>query len=296
MRLGFLTNALVSPELHRVADLAEWAGECGFAALEVGPTASFDDEMLSRLREKNGVAVGCLTYCRNFLSGDEELDRKHQGELIQRIEAAGRNGIPVVVTATGIRAHRSGFRYDGYESIRERPRASMELVVSFFGRVLETAERHGVRVALENCPLMGNIAISPDLWGELFDRLDSDRLGIAYDPSHMVWQMMDPYAPIREFADRIFHIHAKDTEILRDRLARTGILTDFSWWRYRLPGLGEVDWTRFVSALREIGYEGMVSIEHEDPVWSGSPEKVRQGLLLAKRFLENVPGFAKVVV
>lgn len=291
MRLGFLTNALITPELRHVADLAEWAEQHGFSALEVGPTATLDDDALRRLAEQGRAQVGCLTYCRNFLSGEEAVDREHQAELMRRIAMAGDGGVPVIVTSTGIRSQRSGFRYDGYESIRAKPKASMELVASFFKGVMEAAERHGVRVAVENCPLMGNVAISPDLWHEVLHRVDSPRLGIAYDPSHLIWQMIDPYAPIRELGDRIFHVHAKDTEILRDRLARTGILTDFSWWRYRLPGLGELDWTRFVSALQEVGYDGMISIEHEDPVWSGSPERVRQGILIGKRFLEGVPGF-----
>ena len=109
----------------------------------------------------------------------------------------------------------------------------------------------------------------------------------AYDPSHLVWEMMDPYEPILRYKDKIFHVHGKDTEVNRHRLNYTGILSDYSWWRYRVPGLGEIDWNKIVSNLYEIGYDGVISIEHEDPVWEGTKEKVEKGLLIGKRTIEK---------
>ena len=145
-----------------------------------------------------------------------------------------------------------------------------------------------MKLCFENCPLMGNIAISPSLWQRIFERLPSDHLGLAYDPSHLVWEMIDPYAPIAEFASRIFHVHAKDTRIDRERLKRTGILTDFSWWQYVIPGRGELDWSRLLDVLKKIGYNGTVSLENEDAAYEGSVEKVQEGLLAGKRYLESV--------
>ena len=135
---------------------------------------------------------------------------------------------------------------------------------------------------------MGNIAISPVMWQRIFERLKSDRLGLAYDPSHLVWQMIDPYQPIEEFADRIFHVHAKDARIDRARLARTGILTDFSWWQYVIPGRGELDWKKLLTALKAVGFNGTISLEHEDAAYEGSIEKVQEGLLDGKEYLESV--------
>ncbi|MDQ1913443.1 sugar phosphate isomerase/epimerase [Paenibacillus sp. GD4] len=290
MKLAFLTNALVGENMNNIEEMAAWAQNHGFKAMEVGPKLPLDESAYMRVVEAGKVQIAALTYCRNFLSSDREEAEAHRAELLRRIETAGKLGVPLVVTSTGINNRRTNERYDSYDSIRPLPARSLNEVVSWLGRVLEAAEKNGVNIAVENCPLMGNIAISPEMWTLLFECLDSPRFGIAYDPSHLIWQFMDPYAPIRELGRRIFHVHAKDTEIDRDRLRRTGILTDFTWWRYRLPGLGELDWTRFFSALHEIGYTAAVSIEHEDPVWSGTVEKTKQGLCLAAGFLQSVPG------
>jgi sugar phosphate isomerase/epimerase len=134
---------------------------------------------------------------------------------------------------------------------------------------------------------MGNFAISPVIWERLFSRVDSPSLGLTFDPSHLVWEFIDPYAAMQEWIARIYHVHAKDTEIHHDVLRRTGILTDFSWWRYRIPGWGELDWRRMLTTLLEHGYDGYVSVEHEDPVFTGSLARVEQGLSLALHHLRN---------
>ncbi len=289
MKLGFLTNALVWEGLNDIEKMAQWAAENGFQALEVGPALPLDEDAFRRVTADGKVQITALTYCRNFLSTDQEEAKRHQAELFRRIETAGRLGIPTIVTSTGI--NDCGDRGYGYEAIRRLPAKSLDEVAFFLEKVLKLAEKANVRIALENCPLMGDIAISPEIWRKLFEKLDCEYLGLAYDPSHLVWQMIDPYLPIKEFSGKIFHVHAKDTEILHDKLAQTGILTDFSWWRYRLPGLGDLNWAKFISLLRETGYTGTVSIEHEDPVWGGTIEKIQQGLMIAKKYLEQVPGF-----
>lgn len=151
---------------------------------------------------------------------------------------------------------------------------------------MELAEQKNVRLAFENCPLMGNIAISPVMWREIFKRLDSNWVGLAYDPSHLVWQFIDPYMPITEFGDKIYHVHAKDTEINRDRLKECGIMTDFSWWNYRIPGHGILNWRKLINELKKAGYQGTISIEHEDPDYEGSLEVVEHGLMLGKEYLK----------
>ncbi|RLQ96604.1 sugar phosphate isomerase/epimerase family protein [Falsibacillus albus] len=289
MKLGYLTNSLVHHGITDLNEIVDWSIQHGFQALEIGPNIPFDQ--LKRVIEEKSITISALTYCRNFLSANEDEANHHRMELKSRVEKAGELGIPMVVTSTGICSDARGDFYDDFDAIRSKPENSLDQVCSFFDEIIQLAERVNVKVAFENCPLMGNIAISPDLWAALFEKLDSPNAGLAYDPSHLIWQFIDPYLPIKEFNERIIHVHAKDTEIDHERLKRKGFLTDFSWWRYRLPGLGELKWSKFLSELAEIGYEGTISIEHEDPVWGGDLEKTKQGLLLSKRTLENQPSF-----
>ena len=156
------------------------------------------------------------------------------------------------------------------------------------------AEAKDVRLAFENWPRNGSmLAITPELWDAMFTAVPSPALGLCYDPSHFYWLGIDYIAPIFEFRDRIYHAHAKDTEILaagRDRFGIYGRQLDATapreWWRYRLPGFGAVDWPRYLDALYQVGYDGVMSVEHEDPVWSDTPARALQGLKLAKQFLE----------
>ncbi len=285
MRIGFMTNALVKAGMKDLGEIAAWAEMYGFEDLEVGRTVPLDRALFGKVLSRGRVSVSSLTYCRNFLSADKDEAALHLSELMKRIEFAGDMGIEKIVTSTGIDKSPEEGVYDRADAIRRIPIRSLDKVTEVFLPVLEAAERNGVKIAFENCPLMGNIAISPVMWRELFLRLNSSNAGLAYDPSHLIWEMIDPYQPIAEFASRIFHVHAKDTRIDRKRLGDVGILTDFSWWNYRIPGNGELDWNLFTEKLKEIGYAGTVSIEHEDADYEGTLEKVQQGVLLGKQFL-----------
>ena len=134
------------------------------------------------------------------------------------------------------------------------------------------AEERGVRIAFETAARgggEGNLAHNPDLWDRLFDAVPSPALGLSFDPSHLVWLHI-PNIPdvVRAYGSRIYHFDGKDTEILPAVLARQGILGS-GWWRYRLPGLGALDWRAILSALKDTGYDGVVSIENEDPLFLG---------------------------
>ena len=142
-----------------------------------------------------------------------------------------------------------------------------------------------MRIAFENCPLMGNIAISPVMWRMIFDRLKTPAVGLAFDPSHLVWQFIDPYACIEEFIPHILHVHAKDMHVDRALLAQTGFLTDFRWWSARIPGHGDIDWARLIGELRRCGYDGTISIEHEDKQYEGSLDRVLDGLKKSQALL-----------
>lgn len=173
MKLGFLTNALVWEGLNDIEKMAQWAAENGFQALEVGPALPLNEDAFRRVAEDGKVKITALTYCRNFLSANQEEAERHQAELLHRIETAGRLGIPTVVTSTGFNDY--GDRGHGYEAIRRLPVKSLDDVAFFFDKVLQLAEKANVRIALENCPVMGNIAISPEMWRKLFEKLEIGR-------------------------------------------------------------------------------------------------------------------------
>jgi len=150
-----------------------------------------------------------------------------------------------------------------------------------------------VKIGFENWPSMGgypikgmvNIAFTPANWDKMFDAVPSPALGLEFDPSHLYWLGIDHIAALKQFADRVYHIHAKDTEILDDQRNYHGILESSAWWRYRIPGWGEIDWNEFISALNDIGYTGGMAIEHEDPIFAG-PRRV-EGLILGFKHLSE---------
>jgi sugar phosphate isomerase/epimerase len=299
MKTGFITNSLADQGRGDIVHIADWAADNGFDALEIGPSIPIDEKKFDAVLSRGKIVFSAFIYCRNFLSEKAEEAENFRANLIQRIRAAKKFGIEKVICSTGVtaaslsREHPAGFHGE----------ASLPAVAELFRGFAEEAEKNGVRLCFENCPLMGNIAVSPWMWDLLFEQIGSDRVGLVYDPSHLVWQFIEPYDLILRYRDRIFHVHGKDCEVDFQALKRTGILQHFSretdsfaaphgsektiWWRYRLPGLGDLDWSKIISRLYEIGYTGVVSVEHEDPVWGGSEEKVKAGLLLAKRHISR---------
>ena len=188
----------------------------------------------------------------------------------------GKLGIPYFSTTSG-----------------QNPEISLDDNVKLFGKVyrelVKVAEDNGVRIVFENClhgyPKGQNIAVNPETWEKVFNEVDSPTLGLEFDPSHLVFQFIDPVEAAREFVSKIYILHAKDTEILDDELDRGGILSLKGYWRFRLPGYGEVDWPALFQVLREGGFDGNVVIEHEDPVFHG--ERMQQGLIIGKQYLSQ---------
>ncbi|MGE5549735.1 MAG: sugar phosphate isomerase/epimerase family protein [Bacteroidota bacterium] len=280
MKMGFLTNSLVWAGIKDLRAIAAWAIANGFADLEVGPATPLDEAVFGRILDEGKIAISALIYCRNFLCESEQEAAEHQGQLRRRIQFAARMGIEKIVCSTGVLpASCKGMSFD--------PEASLDRVIEFLKRMVDLAERHGVKLAVENCPMMGNIAVSPFIWDKMFAAIGSKSLGLTYDPSHLVWQFIDPYENILRFRERIFHVHGKDTEILAPKLRELGVLHNNKWWRHRLPGLGDLDWNRIVANLYEIGYDGTISIEHEDPVWEGTEAKVKAGLLRSRDHIQQ---------
>ncbi len=297
MKLGFLTACLRGLS---VEEIVTWAAKNGFQALELAcwPMQNERDysastldvanltpakaDEIKALFSKHEMEISCLTYCDNNLAPDPDVRQHHLDHLDKVIEAAQLLGVQNVSTFIG-------------RDPRLTEAENLEEAIKVFTPIVERATERGVRIAIENCPmpgwqfegLAGNIAYSPKLWDALFERLPADHFGLNFDPSHLWWLGIDPIKAVRDYADRIFHVHAKDTEILSENTYRVGILLGRGWWRYRMPGLGEIPWARFISTLNEMGYDYVLSTEHEDPVWEGSHEKVKQGLILGQRFLSQ---------
>lgn len=289
MKIGIYQSCFMNWELEKTF---AWAKENGFYGIEVhgGPRYKFvnwkeqaegkDTAGLAKLQEKYDMPIiGIMFGALPFLSPDPDQRKEAVDNVEILIKAAAHAGIKVVSTFTG---------RDPMKTVEE----NLDLFEEVFPKVAEIAEKHNVFLALENCPMyefwppVYNIAVSPFLWRELFNRVPSPALKLNVDPSHLVWQGIDYAQAVLDFKDRIVIAQAKDTEVLPNVLRNEGMLT-MKWWRHRIPGQGDVDWNKFITALYEIGYDGVLSIEHEDPIWTGTEEKVKKGLLLAKRHLEN---------
>lgn len=272
MQMSLLTNSLTDVGVKDLKAIADWAADNDIHELDVGPAIAMDEKVFSDVLGEGRVKINTMIYCRNFLSEDAEEAKLHQDALKERIRFAGKMGIEKIVCSTGVTK-------DAFVGMGFQPEKSLDACVELAKQFLEEAEKHNVKLCWENCPMMGNIAISPDMWQALFDRLDSDKIGLCYDPSHLVWQMIDPYENIFKYKDKIFHVHAKDTHVDREKLNLYGTLQNSKWWMHRLPGLGDLDWNRIVDSLYQVGYDKTICIEHEDPVWSGTEEKVKRGIL-----------------
>jgi len=151
------------------------------------------------------------------------------------------------------------------------------------------AEDAGMRIAIENCPHGGaNLGNCPQAFRRMFELVPSKAIGLEFDPSHFIFQFMDYLSAIREFGDRIYAFHAKDTQVLRDRMNAVGIHGDQflgeRWWRFRMPGYGDVDWKALFIALSDIKYDGDIIIEHEDPTYGGD-EGLRRGIKFLRQFI-----------
>ncbi|TME57843.1 MAG: sugar phosphate isomerase/epimerase [Chloroflexi bacterium] len=300
MKLGLLTAAFPSLSLEEVAD---WAAANGFEALEIAcwPAAGAErrryagvshidvdrlDGAAARgvheLLSGRGLTISSLAYYPNPLDPDPDQRSQAQVHLRKVIEAAAILEVNLVGTFIGRDQSRP-------------PEPAFAEVLEQWPPLVKFAADRGVRIAIENCPMIfsadewpggRNLAYSPALWRRLFEAMPGETLGLNLDPSHLVWQLIDIQRVVREFGPRIYHVHAKDLEIDRDGLYDNGVMSlGMGWQVPRLPGLGEVQWNRFIAALIRAGYDGVVSVEHEDRSFEGDLDLVKRGFLLARNTL-----------
>ena len=303
MKLGFVSAILDQSSYEEMIDTAS---ELGFACVEaacwpqekaerryagvshIDAERVLEDEKYAKhiLDYSAGkkVEISSLAYYPNTMDPDLNKRKTVISHLEHVIRASHKLGIGMVTTFIG---------RDQTKSIEE----NLELVKELWPPIIRLAEELEVKVAIENCPMLfgrdqwpggQNLMTTPAVWKKVFEILDSDFLGINYDPSHFVWQMIDYIQPLYEFRSKIFHVHYKDIKVYRDRLDQCGIMAyPLDFMSPKLPGLGDVDWGRYVSALTDIGYDGYSCIEVEDKAFEGSSEKILDSLKLSKRYMEQ---------
>ena len=234
--------------------------------------------------KKRNVEISALAFYPNTMDADPEKRAANIAHLKKVIDASRTLGVGMVTTFIG---------RDQTKNVEE----NIELFKEIWPSLIEYAASREVKVAIENCPMLfgpdqwpggQNLMTTPAIWRKLFAIIDSPYFGINYDPSHFVWQQMDYIRPIYEFKDKIFHVHYKDIKLYPDRLNDCGIMAyPLDYMAPKLPGLGDVDWGRYVSALTDIGYDGYTCIEVEDRAFEGSREKILDSVRLSKRYMEQ---------
>ena len=163
--------------------------------------------------------------------------------------------------------------------------------------LIQFAEQHHIKIGIENCPMLftndewpggKNLATTPEIWSKMYATIPSDHFGLNYDPSHMIWQHMDYLSPMRDFSEKLFHIHAKDVRIDHHQLNQCGIMAPPNQWHTpKLPGMGDVNWGKFFSTLTSVGYDGPVCVEVEDRAYEGSLEKRKAALVQSHTYLRQ---------
>ena len=234
--------------------------------------------------KSHGITISSLAFYPNTMDSDLKKRNANVKHLMNVIRASAKLKVNMVTTFIG---------RDQYKSVEE----NLELVKKVWPPIIKLAESLKVKVAIENCPMLfgndqwpggQNLMTSPANWDKVFKILPSKYLGINYDPSHFVWQMIDYIKPIYKYKDKIFHVHYKDIKLFPDKLNEVGIMAyPLDYMSPKLPGLGDVNWSKFVSALTDIGYNGFTCIEVEDKAFEKTQEDVLKSIKLSKRYLEQ---------
>jgi len=300
MKLGFMTAAFPNLSFEEVA---AWAAGNGFEMLEVacwpvgkaerryaGVThidvdefSAADAKEIRAVLANYGLEISSLGYYSNPLHPDPEHRVMVIDHLKKVILAAEKLEVPIVGTFVG---------RDKNKNVED----NLENFKVVWPPIVKFAAEHNVKIAIENCPMIfsndewpggDNLAISPAIWRKMFEIIPDDNFGLNLDPSHLIWQFIDYVRVVYEFGERIFHVHAKDLRIDYEGLYQNGVMSAGMGWQIpRLPGLGDVDWGKFISALYGVGYDYVVSIEHEDRAFEKTEELVIRGFLISRDVLK----------
>lgn len=301
MKLGFVSAILADYSFEEVIDIASELGyrcvemacwpkgksERRYAGVSHIDVTNMTNESVDYIKDYCGnkkVEISSLAFYPNTIGNDMEMREKNISHLYKVIDASYKLGINMVTTFIG---------RDQFKTVED----NIELFKEVWPPIVEYAEEKGVKIAIENCPMLfgmdqwpggQNLFTSPKIWRKLFEIIPNKNFGINIDPSHFVWQMMDYISPIYEFKDRIFHVHFKDIKLHPEKLKEVGTMSyPLDYMTPKLPGLGDVDWGAYVSALTDIGYDGYACVEIEDKSFEKTRKKIIDSLKLSKRYLEQ---------
>ncbi len=301
MKLGLITAICDQMSFEEVVEFASKEGlEClevacwpvekatrryaGVSHIDVANLTEDKAKEINELLKEKNVEISSLAYYPNPLDPDLEKRQRYIDHIYRLIDASAMLGVNMITTFVG---------RDPKKNVAE----NLELVKEVWPPIVKYAEEKGVKIGIENCPMLfsndewpggQNIMTTPANWRKVFEIIDSPNFGLNYDPSHFVWQQIDYIKPLYEFKDKIFHVHYKDIKVYRDRLEDVGIMaTPLEFMSPKLPGLGDVDWGKYVSALTDIGYDGYTCIEVEDKAFEGSQERALDAVRLSYRYLRN---------
>ena len=300
MKLGFYTAALPGNTLEQAV---RWGAESGFQAIEIAcwpfekaarryagvnhiDVATLDKSKAKEIRKMldgYNLPISSLGYYPNPLHPEADHREKVIAHLKKVIEGAEMLEVPVVGT------------FIGKDKNKTVPQ-NLEDYSRIWPPIVKFAKEHGVKIGIENCPMIfsydewpggDNLASTPAIWRKMWEIIPDDNFGLILDPSHLILQMIDYERVIREFAGKLFQVHAKDLHIDREGLYNNGVLSQGMGWQVpRIPGLGDVDWQKFFAALTAARYDYVVSIEHEDRVFEGDEELVKRGFYLSRDVLK----------
>ena len=301
MQLGFVSAILPDLSLEEVLQFGSSAGykcvevmcwpvgkaERRYAGVTHIDVANLDAAGAARIHElvkKTGVTISGLGYYPNPLAPDRAEADVYIAHIRKVIEAARLLGLGVVNTFVG---------RDWTRSVDDNWPRFLEV----WKPLVEFAEAQGINIGIENCPMAftrdewpggKNLATTPAIWRRMFEAIPSPRFGLNFDPSHFVWQQMDYLKAMREFARRFHHVHLKDARLDRFRLDEVGIMAyPLEFHTPKLPGLGDVEWGKFFSALNDAGYRGPVCVEVEDRAYEGSLELRKAALVQSAAYLRQ---------
>jgi sugar phosphate isomerase/epimerase len=301
MKLGFVSAILGDYSFEQMIDTASELGyECVEVACWPGGKAErryagvshidvddMDDEKVRYIQDYcagKKVEISSLAYYPNPMDEDPVKRAANVEHLKKVIKTSARLGVGMVTTFIG---------RDQTKTVED----NLEMLKEIWLPIIKLAEEYNVKIGIENCPMLfgpdqwpggQNLMTTPRLWKAVFEILPSDNLGINYDPSHFIWQMIDYIKPLYTFKNKIFHVHFKDIKMYPDKLNECGIMAyPLDFMSPKIPGLGDVDWGKFVSALTDISYNGYCCIEIEDRAFEGSEEAVLNSLKLSKRYMEQ---------
>jgi sugar phosphate isomerase/epimerase len=299
--LGFVSAILAN---HSYREVIDFAADNKFKCVEImcwpkgkaerryaGVTHIDADELnksvardLMSYASDLGIYVSGLGYYPNPLDPDPAKAKFYVSHLKKVIRAASLLEIPVVNTFIG-------------RNYTRNLEDNFKLFKKTWPSIVQFAEDQGVKIGIENCPMLftndewpggKNMATTPAIWDRMFEIIPSKALGLNYDPSHLVWQMMDPIRPIYDYKDRIVHVHLKDVRVYKDKLDRNGILsTPLTYHSPKLPGLGDVNWNNFFTAITDIRYRGPLCIEVEDKAFEGSDSDVISAILTSRNYINQ---------